>query len=167
VPQENADFQALLTLLTRHSVEFVVVGGICAVLHGAPVHTFDLDVVPSRGPGNIARLVAALQELDAWYRERPHDHVAPTADRLAGPGHHLLMTRLGPLDVLGVIGAGEDYDSLASQSREMQIAPDVSVLVLDLEALIRIRTALARDKDKAVLPILRRTLEEQQRHGDP
>ena len=44
------DFLAILQTLVVHRVDFVVVGGICAVLHGAPIATFDLDLVHSRHP---------------------------------------------------------------------------------------------------------------------
>jgi hypothetical protein len=42
-----------------HQVNFVVVGGVCAVLHGAPVATFDLDVVHSQDSANIRRLLSS------------------------------------------------------------------------------------------------------------
>jgi hypothetical protein len=48
-----------LDVLARHGVESVIVGGVAAVLAGAPISTFDLDIVPSRGPDSLARLVAA------------------------------------------------------------------------------------------------------------
>jgi hypothetical protein len=44
--------------LADHRVEFIVIGGVCAVLHGAPVTTFDLDVVHSRTPENLNRLLS-------------------------------------------------------------------------------------------------------------
>ena len=67
----GADFLGILRGLVDHEVEFIVVGGVCAVLHGAPVTTFDLDVVHRRSPENIARLQAALAGLGAHYRGRP------------------------------------------------------------------------------------------------
>lgn len=49
------DFLEILQGLTAHHVDFIVVGGVCAVLHGAPVATFDLDVVHSRQLENLHR----------------------------------------------------------------------------------------------------------------
>lgn len=60
----------ILRVLSAHEVEFIVVGGVSAVLHGAPVTTFDLDIVHRRTPENIDRLLAALRELDAILRSR-------------------------------------------------------------------------------------------------
>lgn len=62
------DYLAILKTLRHHDVDFVVVGGVCAVLHGAPLATFDLELVHSREPRNLVRLRAALEELDAHYR---------------------------------------------------------------------------------------------------
>lgn len=60
-------FLELLAVLTRHRVEFVIVGATAAVLEGAPMTTFDLDVVFEPSPANRARLLAALTEIDAVY----------------------------------------------------------------------------------------------------
>ncbi|WP_437646974.1 hypothetical protein [Sorangium sp. So ce362] len=49
----------LLGVLARHRVDFIVVGGVAAVIHGAPVNTFDMDVVHARTPDNIERLLGA------------------------------------------------------------------------------------------------------------
>jgi hypothetical protein len=76
------------------------VGGVSAVLHGAPVTTFDLGIVHSRDPENVTRLLSALEELDARYRFQPERQLRPDASHLAGPGHQLLLTMYGPLDVL-------------------------------------------------------------------
>ena len=64
------DFLEILKVLTKHKVDFIVVGGVYAVLHGAPVTTFDLDIVHSRSSQNLSRLMSALNELDAFYRGR-------------------------------------------------------------------------------------------------
>jgi hypothetical protein len=51
---------SLLTLLRTRSgrdVDYIVVGGMAGVLHGAPVVTADLDIVHSRAAPNVARLL--------------------------------------------------------------------------------------------------------------
>jgi hypothetical protein len=90
---QPTDFEAILRVLAGHKVDLVVVGGVAATLQGAPVTTFDLDIVHSREEANLDRLMAALRGLDAWYREKPDLRIAPDRERLGGPGHHLLMTR--------------------------------------------------------------------------
>ena len=86
-------------MLAGHGVDFIVVGGVAAVLGGAPISTFDLDIVHARDP-DLVRLVAALGDLDARYRDPAGRVLRADAAGLAGNGHHLLMTRCGPVDVL-------------------------------------------------------------------
>jgi hypothetical protein len=152
-------FKDALDVLARHGVDFVVVGGVAAVLAGAPISTFDLDIVPARNPDNLVRLVAALSEIDARYRDLTGRDLRPDAAGLAGPGHHLLLTTCGPIDVLGTIGQGDGYDQLLADVVERQIG-EHRVRTLGLASLIRTKEAAGRAKDLAVLAILRRTLEE-------
>lgn len=156
------DFLGLLSTLVAHRVDFIIVGGVCAVLHGAPVSTFDLDLVHSRTPDNINRLLLALETVDAIYRGQGDRRLFPDATHLASPGHQLLMTRFGPLDLLGTIGTNRDYADLLADTVEMQIGA-FRVHVLDLEALIEIKEELGHEKDKAVIPVLRRILDERPR----
>jgi hypothetical protein len=55
-------FVDILEVLSRHEVDLIVVGGVAAILEGAPVSTFDLDVVILRVKENHTQLLAALQE---------------------------------------------------------------------------------------------------------
>lgn len=154
------DFLAILQCLAEHDVDFIVVGGIGAVLQGAPIATFDLDVVHSREPHNIDKLLAALDTLDAFYREPAASKIKPGRSHLSSSGHQLLMTRFGPLDLLGGIGAGRDYQELLSESSAMEISAGLKTRVLALSAIIKTKEETGGEKDRAVLPILRRTLEE-------
>ncbi|MGH9749078.1 MAG: hypothetical protein ACRD6R_04040 [Candidatus Polarisedimenticolia bacterium] len=156
------DFLSILKVLAAHEVDFIVVGGVSAVLQGAPISTFDLDLVHSREPRNIARLVEALQELGAYYRGQGTRRIEPSPTLLASPGHQLLLTVHGPLDLLGTIGKGEGYEELIGATEELVVGP-VRLRVLGLPALIKSKEAAGREKDKAVLSILRRTLEEQRK----
>lgn len=119
--QAETDFLAILSILAEHRVEFIVVGGISAVLQGAPIATFDLDVVHSLGSENVRRLLKALAELGASYRTEGSRNLKPDASHLASSGHQLPMTRFGPLDLLGSIGKGRRYDELVTNSQVMQI----------------------------------------------
>jgi hypothetical protein len=53
------DFLAVIRVLNEHEVDFIIVGGVAAVLGGAPISTFDLDVVHSRSVKNVQSLVGA------------------------------------------------------------------------------------------------------------
>ena len=154
---------AILQTLLDHQVEFLIVGGVAAVLLGAPINTFDLDIVHSTDPANVSRVLAALGELDAIYRAQPDLRLRPTASHLSSPGHQLLLTRLGPLDLLGAIGNGRTYPDLLTHTTELKVGPSLSVRVLDLETQIAIKEEVGGEKDRAALPILRRTLEERRK----
>lgn len=69
------------------------------------------------------------------------------------------MTRCGPVDVLGRIGDGQGYQELVNESVTRPLG-GLSIRVLGLAALIRTKAQAGRDKDRAVLAILRRTLDE-------
>lgn len=62
----TADLDALIRALD--GIDLIVVGGAAAVIHGAPITTQDLDVVPAQDPDNLARLLAALQRLESRFR---------------------------------------------------------------------------------------------------
>ena len=156
-------FLAVLRTLADHRVEFIVVGGVAAVLRGVPINTFDLDVVHSTELANVDRLLAALTELDAFYRFQPELRMRPDASHLRSPGHQLLITRFGPLDLLGAIGKGRSYADLLRDFTEYDLDDGVRVRVLGLEAQIAVKEEIGGEKDLAVLPILRRTLEESRR----
>jgi hypothetical protein len=162
VPEHpTPDYLALLRTLLEHGVDFIVVGGVAAVLHGAPIATFDLDVVHSRTAANVARVLRALDTLDACYRTIPGKRLRPDASHLSSPGHQLLMTRFGPLDLLGALTGGRGYEQLLPDAIEIAVGPDASVWTLSLPTLIEVKEQTAGEKDKAALPILRRTLSEQ------
>lgn len=158
MPETEPDFEAILEALADAGVEFIVVGGVCAVLHGAPVSTFDLDLVYLRTRENLSRLEQALTRMGAVYREQPA--VSPSASHVDGPGHHLLMTQYGPLDLLGSTVGGQGYRELVEHTEEISLGEDARVRLLDLPTLIRMKEALGRDRDRAMLPILQRTLQE-------
>ena len=161
--EQVPDPRAILETLLQHEVEFIVVGGVCAALHGAPVTTLDLDIVHSRDPDNLAALVCALDSLGAYYREQPERRLKPQRSFLTARGHHLLITSAGPLDVLGTIGHDQDYHDLLECTTEFEIGEGLNVKVLNLDTLIEMKECLGRDKDRSVLPVLRRTLEEKTR----
>ncbi len=62
------DADRILAVLDRHQVDFLVVGGVAAIAHGATRPTSDLDCVARRSGTNLDRLAAALRELNARLR---------------------------------------------------------------------------------------------------
>lgn len=54
------DLFGFVRVMSAAAVDYVIVGGVAANLHGALRTTLDLDIVYSRAPANLARLVDAL-----------------------------------------------------------------------------------------------------------
>ena len=75
---------ATLRRLCEGEIQFIVVGGLAAVLNGAPIQTFHIDLVCSLEPANIDRILAVLQFLDAVFRIQPERRLHPTKGHLAG-----------------------------------------------------------------------------------
>lgn len=150
-------FLGLLRVLLRHEVDFFVVGGVAAQLEGAPILTLDLDVLYDKAPENLGRLLGALRELKARYRDPGGRHIEPDLAKLETLRMHLLLTDLGALDVLGAIGKGLTYQDLAGRTVPYELG-ETRVRVLELAAVIETKEQANRDKDRAVLPVLRQTL---------
>jgi hypothetical protein len=155
--QTPVRFLELLRALVEGEVAFIVVGGVAAVLEGAPVSTFDLHIVYSLEEENVARLAHVLGDLDAAYVDPSGRKIRPSIDRLRGGGHHLLRTRHGRLDVMGSIGNEMAYPDLVSRSRGRALR-GLAIMVLGLETLIASKEAAGRPKDRAVLDLLRETM---------
>lgn len=154
-----SDFFGILDVFIKNQVDFIVIGGVSAVLHGAPITTFDLDIVHSREPDNIQRLLKALKELDAHYRTRKDRKIEPDESHLSTKGHHLLMTNKGPLDILGTVGSGVGYHELLHSSELMEL-DEQKIWVQSLQGLIDLKREINREKDRRTLPILQGALDE-------
>jgi hypothetical protein len=152
-----------LRALSEAGIEFILVGGFAAVCNGVPVVTLDVDIVHSRDPANIARLLPLLESIDAIFRIQPDRRIRPNVSHLSGSGHLNLLTRLGQLDLLCTIGKDLAYEDLLPHSEVMEISENLRIRVLNLETLIQIKEELHGEKDRAVLPLLRRTLEEKRK----
>lgn len=154
----------ILRVLDTHGVEFIVVGGMAAVIGGAPIVTHDIDVLRRRSTENVSALLAALNELDAVYRGDKRG-LRPDASHLAGTGHLLLETSLGQLDLLGALDAQTTYDEVLPDTYEITIEAMV-VRVVTLERLLVIKRALGRPKDHLMALQIEATLEEQRRNKE-
>lgn len=144
------DLGRLLRLLDAHGVEFVVVGGLAAIAHGARRMTLDLDIVPEPDHANYRRLADAVVELGVadtavtdgdFQRLDPHDELD-----LARSRNVTLRTGAGQLDVLNRARDSPPYEDLAARAVRLPIA-GVEVLVAGLDDLIAMKLATARPKD--------------------
>ena len=157
------DLTGLLRVLDRHEVRFVVIGAQAAVIHGVPVVTEDLDVTPAPDAANLRRLEAALEELDPRIRTPADSEGVPFPVevellRTARPWN--LTTRLGELGLAFAPAGTVGYDDLRRGATAVEVADSLVVQVASLADVIRSKEAAGREKDRAQLPLMRRTLEE-------
>jgi hypothetical protein len=153
----------LLRVLERHRVAYVVIGAQAAVIHGVPVVTEDLDITPARDPENLERLAAALGELKPRLRTADDSTGVPfpvEPDLLATAETWNLTTRLGDLDLAFMPSGTRGYDDLHRGATPVPLGAGLVVDVASLADVIRSKEAAGREKDRAQLPLLRRTLEE-------
>jgi uncharacterized nucleotidyltransferase DUF6036 len=142
------DVERLLGRLTGHGVDYVVVGGIAAVLWGSPRNTFDLDVCPAIDQGNLEALAKALIELEARLRDIEEDvPFSPDARALANVEILTLDTIAGPLDLIMRPSGAPAYERLRKRATRVDVGA-FSVLVASIDDLIAMKRTTGRLKDE-------------------
>jgi predicted nucleotidyltransferase len=159
------DFKALLRVLSEAGVEFILVGGVAATVHGSTRLTVDVDAVYRRHAQNIDRLVLALTPYHPYLRGAPAGLPfrwdAPT---IQSGLNFTLTTDLGDLDLFGEITGGGGYESLLPHSLAIRVF-GVECRCLTLDRLIDVKRAAGRPKDLEAIAELEAIREDRQR-GD-
>jgi hypothetical protein len=144
-------------ILNEERVDYVVVGGFAAVVHGSSLPTRDIDVVPSRSSDNLDRLGRALTRMNSMIRTSGD----PVRTVLDGPflANLPLMLNLvtdhGELDLTFVpSGPLTGFDDWNANAVVLDIADGLSVAVASLDDIIASKTAANRPKDQRALPYL-------------
>jgi hypothetical protein len=141
-------------VLADAQVEFVIIGGWSAILHGSTYITRDLDICFSRGRENLNRLATALAPFHPRLRNFPTELPSIWDENTLRNGTvFTLDTDLGMLDLLAEVAGVGAYPE-AFQHSVLVHSFDRDVRTLDLGALIRSKRAAGRAKDLALLPEL-------------
>jgi len=163
------DPDRILMVLDRHRVEYVLVGGVAARVHGAQRATADIDCVPATSNENFERLAAALVELGARLRvggmtdeEARQLPLRLDAATLSAFGSSTWTTDAGPLDLLVELrdpaGGRHSYIDLASRATAVSVG-ELTIRVASLEDIIASKRFAARPKDLEALPELQKLLD--------
>lgn len=152
----------ILEVLERHSVLYIVIGGLAAELRGSPYVTRDVDVTPARTRENFTKLADALNELGAKLRipdiEEPS--TIPLDERSFDQGTTwTFVTKHGYLNIALLPDGTRGYEDLRRSATREKLTDTVTISVAALADVIRSKEAAGREKDRAVLPILRQVLE--------
>jgi hypothetical protein len=137
----------VLRSLATHGVEYVLIGGLAAVLQGSPLPTYDIDIAPAPSAANGKRLAAALADIDAAALTG-----AEAADQaLRRHGDASYFTPFGHIDVHHKPAGFDSYAALRRNAVPMQLEPDLTVLVSPLRDIIRSRTAAGDERQLSAL----------------
>jgi len=154
------EFPTALEILVDSGVEFIIVGGLAATVHGSARLTEDLDVVYRRTPENLDRLARSLAPHDPYLRGAPPGlPFVLDADTLRRGLNFTLTTQFGPLDLLGEMTGGGSYDEILPDTVEAVLFGR-RCRVLGLKALILAKRAAGRPKDLEAIAELESILEE-------
>lgn len=137
----------ILRRLTARGVDFVVIGGLAAIAHGATRVTEDLDITYATDDANLEALGEALLGLGAALRGAPPDvPFVPDARTLRQVEVLTLETAAGDLDLLARPSGAPAYTQLRAHSVRMNVG-DVWVAIANVDDLIGMKRAAGRDKD--------------------
>jgi predicted nucleotidyltransferase len=154
------DLSSLLRVLGDGHVEYVLVGGAAAIVHGSARLTLDVDVVYRRSPENLARIVASLAATQPYLRGAPAGlPFRWDVETLQRGLNFTLITTLGPIDLLGEITGAGSYENLLPDTVVVK-AFGVECRCITLEGLIRVKRAAGRIKDLEAIAELEALWEE-------
>lgn len=153
------DARRILRELVARGVDFVVIGGIAAVLQGSARTTYDLDVCFAPDEANLGALSRVLADLHARLRDVPAEVVwEPDAQALGQIETLTLRTDAGDVDLLARPAGAPGYARLREGADRFDLG-GFAVLVAGLDDLMAMKRAAGRVKDQAdlaELQVLRR-----------
>ena len=153
----NFDPVEICAVLSEEGVDFIVIGGFAAVIHGSSLPTEDIDLIPSREWANLERLAHALLSLNAKIRTSGEAVAAPLDAAFINNMPHMLnlVTKYGDMDLTFTpAGALKDYEAWRVHARLAQLRDGLVVVVASLADIIASKKAANRPKDQQSLPYL-------------
>lgn len=144
-------------ILNEERVDYVIVGGFAAVIHGSSLPTKAIDVVPARSMENLDRLARALKRMKAQIRTAGDPVPAPLDGPFLAnmPLMLNLVTEMGELDLtFSPSGELDGFDDWNAHAVIVEIAEGVPVAVAALDDVIASKRAANRPKDQMALPYL-------------
>lgn len=141
------DLAGVIRTLVDARIDFILVGGVAATVHGSARLTRDVDVVYARTPENIRRLVDALAPHAPYLRGAPEGlPFLWDVNTIRRGLNFTLTTALGDLDLLGELTGGGGFEQLQEHASTVRVF-DRDVRCLDLDWLIRVKRAAGRPRD--------------------
>lgn len=136
----------LLGRLIDGKVDFVLIGGLAATIHGASLPTLDVDIMYSAKPANLTRLARVLEALPVRLRGA-EDVSVHVDDRLLRHGDRFtFVSPYGDLDVLATSDGAAPYGEVKARAVWLNIGA-YRVPVASLDDLIAMKQGAGRPKD--------------------
>ncbi|MDR3606376.1 MAG: nucleotidyltransferase [Oligoflexia bacterium] len=148
--------KALLERLLAHEIDFVLIGGFAAAVHGSTLVTQDIDICTAITEDGVAKLRNALKDLHPWHRMNPTaklSFIEHPAD-IRGINNIYLKTDFGVLDILSQVSPAGDFAAIKSRSIEIPLYGH-RCRVISIEDLIRVKEAMNRPKDQLAVQELK------------
>jgi predicted nucleotidyltransferase len=146
-PERPLDLRELFRVLAEHRVDYLIIGGVAAQVHGRRRTTMDLDVTPAPDSENFKRLAAALVALDAHPVELGSDAPTPTAEQLSvAPVVPPLSTRHGELHILNGVPGAAAYAAMRARALRTDL-DGIATSIVGLDDLIRMKQTTGRRGD--------------------
>jgi predicted nucleotidyltransferase len=144
-------------VLAEHRLEAVMIGNAAAALHGAPVTTLDVDFMFRKTPLNLKKLKAVAVSMRAVILKPYY----PVSDlfRVINDDQGL------QIDFMSKVTGIKSFEGLRSRSKNVQFG-EHSLKIASLADIIKSKRATGRDRDKAVLDILEKTLNEKEKNKE-
>jgi hypothetical protein len=156
-------FDTAVQALVDAGVEFLIIGGWSAILHGSSSMTNDLDIFFPRQPENLRQLVGALAPFHPRLRGLPADLPFIWDEATLRNGTiFTLTTDVGDIDLLAEVSGLGSFDEVQALSVTTEAFGRL-VRTLDLKSLIKAKRAAGREKDLRTLPELESLLEAEER----
>ena len=142
----------LLKRLLDSGLDFVLIGGYAAVVHGSSQVTHDLDICAVMTDEELSKLKAALKDLKPQHRMnknfQPSLEEFPKSDQKLD--NYYLKTNAGVLDILSSVNPVGSFEEIKKNAIEVKIFGNIC-RVISLDDLIKVKQTMTRDKDKIVL----------------
>ena len=151
---------APMLALADAAVDFVVIGGVAAQIHGSAQLTFDLDVAYARTDANLSKLADVLRSMNARLRGAPPDvPFQLDARTLRAGANFTFVTDHGSVDILGDPAGAPRYDRLRADS-VVQVVDGRAIRFSSIDHLIAMKVAAGRPKDRNAATELRTLADE-------
>ena len=150
------NLKALLERLLVYNIDFVLIGGFAALVHGSTMVTQDIDICAAITEEEVAKLREALKDLHPKHRMNPnakHSFLEYPAD-IRGVNNIYLETDLGVLDIISQTQPAGSFAEIKSRSFEVPLYGR-KCRIISIDDLIKVKEMMNRPKDQQVVKELK------------